>query len=35
VIGIRGRYSTPFLHSIFWWDLGVSPIPFVAFGSTR
>jgi hypothetical protein len=28
-ISIGGRYSTPFLHSIFQWDLGMSAIPFL------
>ena len=27
-IGVCGRYSTPFFHSIFRWDLGVLAIPF-------
>jgi hypothetical protein len=32
-IGVCGRYSTPFFHSIFRWDLGVLAIPFGAFGT--
>jgi hypothetical protein len=32
-IGVCGRYSTPFFHSIFPWDLGVLAIPFGAFGT--